>query len=86
LIGAWRSASGPSRVVTPRPPPGALRRHTPGACHPWSMPDFCRDLSATSCSRQQLSAGYSALYGRSTTQGLRQLTFIHCSALRTASK
>jgi hypothetical protein len=27
--------------------------------YPWSMPDFCRDLSATSCSRQQLSTGYS---------------------------
>jgi hypothetical protein len=32
LIGAWRSASGPSRVVPPRLPPEALRRHTPGAC------------------------------------------------------
>jgi hypothetical protein len=29
---AWRSASGPSRVVPPRPPPGALHRCTPGAC------------------------------------------------------
>jgi hypothetical protein len=27
--------------------------------YPWSMPDFCRDLSATSCSKQQLSTGYS---------------------------
>jgi hypothetical protein len=26
------SASRPSRVVSPRPSPGALRRHTPGAC------------------------------------------------------
>jgi hypothetical protein len=27
-----------------------------------------------------------SIYGRSTTQGYRQLTFIHCSAWRIASK
>jgi hypothetical protein len=27
-----------------------------------------------------------SVYGRSTTQGYRQLTFIHCSAWRIASK
>jgi hypothetical protein len=29
--------------------------------YPWSVSDFCRDLSTTSCSRQQLLYGYSAL-------------------------
>jgi hypothetical protein len=29
--------------------------------YPWSISDFCRDLSTTSCSRQQLLLGYSAL-------------------------
>jgi hypothetical protein len=33
-----------------------------------------------------MSIGYSALYGRSTTSEYRQLTFIHCSAWRIASK
>jgi hypothetical protein len=54
--------------------------------YPWSMPDFWRDLSATSYSRQQMSIGYLAPYGRSTTSEYRQLTFIHCSAWRIASK
>jgi hypothetical protein len=29
--------------------------------YPWSISDFCRDLSTTSCSRQQLLLRYSAL-------------------------
>jgi hypothetical protein len=36
--------------------------------YPWSMSDFCRDLSTTSCTRQQLLLGYS-FYWNSTTQG-----------------
>jgi hypothetical protein len=27
--------------------------------YPWSMSNFCRDLSTTSCTRQQLLLGYS---------------------------
>jgi hypothetical protein len=27
--------------------------------YPWSMSNFCRDLSKTSCTRQQLLLGYS---------------------------
>jgi hypothetical protein len=36
--------------------------------YPWSMSDFCRDLSTTSCTRQQtlLSTQFSQ---KSTTQG-----------------
>jgi hypothetical protein len=30
----------------------------------WSMSDFCRDLSTTSCARQQLSLGYSFCWTR----------------------
>jgi hypothetical protein len=81
LTEAWWSDSGPSRVVLLRLPLGALRHRTP-----WSMPDFWRDLSTISYSRQQMSIGYSALYDRSTTSEYRQLTFIHCSAWRIASK
>jgi hypothetical protein len=36
--------------------------------YPWSMLDFCRDLSTTSCTRQQLLLGYSFRWN-STTQG-----------------
>jgi hypothetical protein len=33
--------------------------------YPWSMPDFCRDLSMTSCTRQQSTQ----FLWNSTTQG-----------------
>jgi hypothetical protein len=36
--------------------------------YPWSMSDFCRDLSMTSCTRQQLLLGYSFCWN-STTRG-----------------
>jgi hypothetical protein len=52
--------------------------------YPWSMSDFCRDLSTTSCTRQQ---------SLSSTQpcGIRllkvlQRTFFHCSARRIDSR
>jgi hypothetical protein len=46
----------PLRVLPPMLPPGALYRRILGASQ-----IFCRDLSTTSCSRQQLLFGYSAL-------------------------
>jgi hypothetical protein len=53
--------------------------------YPRSILDFCRDLSTTSCTRQQLLLGYSVLlefdYSRVPSR-----TFIHCSALRINSK
>jgi hypothetical protein len=36
--------------------------------YPWSMSDFCQDLSTTSCTRQQLLLGYSFCWN-STNQG-----------------
>jgi hypothetical protein len=36
--------------------------------YPWSMSNFCRDLSQTSCTRQQLLLGYSFCWN-STRQG-----------------
>jgi hypothetical protein len=36
--------------------------------NPWSISDFCRDLSLTSCRRQQLLLGYSFCWN-SITQG-----------------
>jgi hypothetical protein len=53
--------------------------------YPWSISDFCRDLSTTSCTRQQLLLGYSILaefdYSRVPSR-----TFIHCSVRRIVSK
>jgi hypothetical protein len=37
--------------------------------YPWSILDFCRDLSTTSCSRQHPLLGYSALVGNQLLNG-----------------
>jgi hypothetical protein len=53
--------------------------------YPWSISDFCRDLSTTSCTRQQSLLGHLVLtkfnYSRVPSP-----TFIHCSVRRTISK
>jgi hypothetical protein len=43
--------------------------------YPWSISDFCRDLSTTSCSRQQLLLGYSALMTVDYSRAL--ITYLH---------
>jgi hypothetical protein len=43
-----------------------------------SLHDILQQITAVTCVLN--------IYGRSTTQGHRQLTFIHCSAWRIASK
>jgi hypothetical protein len=42
--------------------------------HPWSISDFCRDLSTTSCTRQQLNRVLNNSWN-STTQGVA--TYLH---------
>jgi hypothetical protein len=49
--------------------------------YPWSILDFCRDLSTTSCRRQSLLFGYSSLAEFDYSKVLLR-TFIHCSAQR----
>jgi hypothetical protein len=53
--------------------------------YPWSILDFCRDLSTTSCTMQQLLLGYSILvkfdYSRAPS-----CTFIHNLVRRIVSK
>jgi hypothetical protein len=52
--------------------------------YPWSILDFCRDLSTTSCRRQQLF-GYLNLEDFDYSMVLIH-TFIQCSARRIDSK
>jgi hypothetical protein len=53
--------------------------------YPWSILDFSRDLSTTSCRRQQLLFGYSNLEDFDYSMVLLH-TFIHCSVRRIDSK
>jgi hypothetical protein len=80
LTEAWRSASGPSRVVLLRLLPGALRRHT--LEHAGPLAGSLRDVLQQTTDVNWVLR----IHSRSTTQGRRQLTFIHCSAWCIASK
>jgi hypothetical protein len=53
--------------------------------NPWSISDFCRDLSTTSCTRQRLFLGYSVMAVFDYSRVLSR-TFIHCSVRRIDSK
>jgi hypothetical protein len=53
--------------------------------YPCSISDFCRDLSTTSCTRQQLLLGYSILTEFDYSRVLSR-TFIHYSVWRIDSK
>jgi hypothetical protein len=53
--------------------------------YPWSISDFCRDLSTTSYTIQQLLFGYSILAALDYSR-VPSHTFIHCSVWRIDSK
>jgi hypothetical protein len=53
--------------------------------YPWSMLDFCRDLSTTSCNKATIIFEYSVLMEFNYSRVLSR-TFIHCSVRRIDSK